>query len=152
MKSFLMILLAVGLHGAVLAQNNTPVEQGKEEKAVSAAIEALRKEMIDPDKAALEKLTLPELSYGHSNGMIQNQAEFVEALTSGKSDFVSIDLTSQSITIVEKTAVVRHYLSAVTNDGGKPGQTKLSVLLIWQKQKGEWRLLARQAVKIVPAL
>lgn len=146
--TFLMLALVMG----VMAQSEKPVEQGKEEKAVSAAVEALRKAMVDPGKAALERLTLPELTYGHSNGMIQNQAEFVEALTSGKSDFVSIDLTGQTISVVNNTAVVRHYLSAVTNDGGKPGQTKLSVLLVWLKQKGEWRLLARQAVKVQQAL
>jgi hypothetical protein len=147
----LALLLAV-THGSLLAQGDKPVEQGKEEKAVTAAVEGLRKAMVDPDKAMLEKLTLPELTYGHSNGMIQNRTEFIQALTSGQSDFVSIELTAQSLTIVNNTAIVRHYLSAVTNDGGKPGQTKLSVLLVWQKQKGEWRLLARQAVKVQQAL
>lgn len=151
-KPLLTILLMAASYVGVMAQNNAPAEQGKEEKAVRAAVEALRKAMIDPDKAVLEKLTMPELSYGHSNGMVQNQAEFIEALTSGRSDFVSIDLSTQSITIVERTALVRHLLSATTNDGGKPGQVKLSILLVWQKQKGEWRLLARQAVKVVPAL
>ena len=135
--------------GGVMAQGGTPVEQGKDEKAVSAAVEALRKAMVDPDKAMLEKLTMPELSYGHSSGVVQNKTEFVEALTSGKSDFVSIELSAQSIWIVDKTAIVRHILSAATNDGGKPGQTKLSILLVWQKQKGEWKLLARQAVKVI---
>jgi len=152
MKKWYVTLMFALAAGAVVAQNRKPVEQGKEEKEVSAAVEALRRAMVDPDKAVLEKLTLPELSYGHSNGMIQNQTEFIEALTSGKSDFVSIELTEQSITIVNNTAVVRHFLSAVTNDGGKPGQTKLSVLLVWQKQKGDWRLLARQAVKVQQAL
>ncbi|MBN9384453.1 MAG: nuclear transport factor 2 family protein [Chitinophagaceae bacterium] len=134
-----------------MAQGGAPVEQGKDEKAVSAAVEALRKAMIDPDKATLEKLTMPQLSYGHSNGMLQNQTEFIEAFTSGKSDFVNISLSEQSIKIVDRTAIVRHLLSADTNDGGKPGHVNLSILLVWQKEKGEWRLLARQAVKVVPA-
>jgi len=137
--------------GSVMAQGGAPIEKGKDEKAVSAAVEALRRAMIDPDKAALEKLTMPQLSYGHSSGVVQNQAEFIEALTSGKSDFVTIDLTEQSINVVDRTAIVRHILSATTNDGGKPGQAKISILLVWQKDKGEWRLLARQAVKVAPA-
>jgi len=94
---------------------------------------------------------MPQLSYGHSSGVVQNQPEFIEALTSGKSDFVTIDLTEQSINVVDRTAIVRHILSATTNDGGKPGQAKISILLVWQKDKGEWRLLARQAVKVAPA-
>lgn len=146
----MMSLFAV-ISGGVIAQGGTPVEQGKDEKAVSAAVEALRKAMVDPDKAALEKLTMPQLSYGHSSGVVQNQTEFVEALTSGKSDFVSIALTEQHITIVDRTAIVRHILSADTNDGGKAGHTNLSILLVWQKDKGEWRLLARQAVKVALA-
>ena len=152
MRSLLMMSLVTVLAGGVMAQGGMPVEQGKDEKAVSAAVEALRKAMVDPDKATLEKLTLPQLSYGHSNGMIQNQTVFIEALTSKQSDFVNINLSEQSITVVDRTAIVRHILSADTNDGGKPGHVNLSILLIWQKQKGEWRLLARQAVKVVPAL
>lgn len=145
------MLLFIAFQGGLLAQGSTPVEQGKDEKAVSAAVESLRKAMVDPNKAALEKLTWPQLTYGHSSGEIQNQAEFVEALVSGKSDFVTIELSEQKISIVDRTAIVRHILTATTNNGGQPGQTKLSILLVWQKDKGEWRLLARQAVKVVPA-
>ena len=123
--------------------------QDKEEKSVSAAVESLRKAMVDPDKTILDNLTMEELSYGHSNGLVQDKQAFIEALTSGKSDFVTIDLSQQTIKVVGKTALVRHILSATTNDGGKPGTTKLSVLMVWQQQKnGDWRLLARQATKV----
>jgi ketosteroid isomerase-like protein len=122
--------------------------QDKDEKAVSDAVETLRKTMVDPDKATLERLIADDLSYGHSSGIVQSKAEFIEALTSGKSDFVSINLNQQTVKVVGNTALVRHVLNAVTSDGGKPGTTKLSVLLVWQKQKGEWKLLARQAVKV----
>jgi ketosteroid isomerase-like protein len=116
-----------------------------------AAVEAFRKALVDPTKADLDKLTMDELSYGHSSGLIQDKAAFEESLLSGASDFVSIELSDQTLKVVGNTAWVRHKLSAVTNDGGKPGEAHLSVLLIWMKQKGQWRLLARQAVKIVQA-
>jgi hypothetical protein len=45
-------------------------------------------------------------------------------------------------------AIVRHKLNATTNDSGKPGEVHLLVLLIFQKDHKEWKLLARQAVKI----
>jgi hypothetical protein len=122
--------------------------QSASEKAVAAAVESLRKAMVDPDKAVLDKLTAEELSYGHSNGLIQTKQEFIDALTSGKSDFVSIDLTDQTIKIAGDNAIVRHTLSGVTNDGGKPGTTKLYVLQVWRMAHGEWKLLARQAAKV----
>ena len=64
-------------------------------------------------------------------------------------DFVTIDLTEQTISISGKTAMVRHTLTAKTNDNNKPGDVQLKVLLVWQKKGGHWKLLARQAVKLV---
>ena len=123
--------------------------QTKEEKAVADAVEQLRTAMVNADKAALEKLSAEKLSYGHSGGHIDDKKEFVEKIVSGASDFVSIDLSEQTISISDDVAVVRHTLNAKTDDGGKgPAEVHLRVLLIWQKEKGSWKLLARQAVKI----
>jgi ketosteroid isomerase-like protein len=140
--------LVISLLMALSTLSLSSVAQDKEEKAVTAAVEALRKAMIDPDKTILSNLTADDLSYGHSGGQLQTKAEFIETLVSGKSDFVTIDLTEQSVKVVDRTAIVRHHLSATTNDGGKPGSVKLSILLVWVKQKGGWKLLARQAVKL----
>lgn len=122
--------------------------QSKDQTAVTQAVEQLRRLLVDPDKGKLEALTTPELTYGHSSGKIENRAEFVEALVSGASDFTAIDLTGQTVTIVDNTAWVRHNLMGQTLNDGKPGQTKLGVLMVWLRQKGAWKLLARQAVKI----
>ena len=112
--------------------------QSKQEKAVMVAVEQLRKGMIDADKAILEKLVTDKLSYGHSGGHIDDKKEFVEKIVSGKSDFVSIDLSEQTVSVSGTTAVVRHILKAKTNDGGKPADVHLRVLLIWQKQGNYW--------------
>jgi ketosteroid isomerase-like protein len=142
MKRILCFLLPVML------LNMAAFAQSKDEAAVTAAVETLRKAMVDGDKTALENIAAPELSYGHSGGKIEDKATFVNAIASGASDFVTIDLTDQTVKIAGNTAIVRHTLSATTNDGGKPGAVKLYILLIWQKQKGDWKLLARQAVKV----
>lgn len=122
--------------------------QSKDEQDVSNAVEFMRKAMIDGNRASLTSLAADDLSYGHSSGKIQDKKEFVEAIASGASDFVTIDLTNQTIKVSGNTAIVRHVLSAKTNDGGKPGATVLGIMLIFQKQKGEWKLLARQAYKL----
>ncbi|HVS97561.1 MAG TPA: nuclear transport factor 2 family protein [Puia sp.] len=140
MPALLGTLLFVAVSSPVFAQS-------KDEQSVAAAVESLRKALIDPDKARLDALVLDELTYGHSSGVIQDKATFEQALLNKSSDFVTIDLTQQTIKVVGNTAWVRHLLTATTNDGGKPGSTRLLVLLVWVKQKGAWRLLARQAVK-----
>ncbi len=116
---------------------------------VADTMETLRKAMIDPDKAVLEKITHEDLSYGHSSGLIETKAMFIEALTSNNSDFKTMDLTEQTVKVVGKTAIVRHKLMAETANKGVAATTKLNVLLIFTKVKGEWKLLARQAAKIV---
>lgn len=121
--------------------------QSANEKAVAIAIENLRKAMVDADSLLLDQLLSDQLSYGHSGGHVEGKKEFISKLSSGKSDFLTIELTQQTITISKDIAVVRHNLNAKTNDNGKPGEVHLQVLLIWQKQHGKWVLLARQAIK-----
>ena len=123
--------------------------QTTNELAVRAAVENLRKAMIDADSAMLDKLTDEKLSYGHSGGTVEGKREFISKILSGKSKFISIELTAQTISISKNTAIVRHHLNAVTNDNSKAGEVHLLVLLVWQKKKGNWTLLARQAVKAV---
>lgn len=126
---------------------NVIMAQSKEEKAVAAAVETLRKAMIDGNQQELEAIAADQLSYGHSSGNVEDKKTFVATLTSGKSDFVTINLTNQTITVSGETAIVRHKLDATTNDNGQPGTVSLSILTVWQKQKGKWVMLARQAVK-----
>jgi hypothetical protein len=139
--SFLLLVLVTGT--LVYAQKPT-----KDSMAVANAVEALRNAMLDPTATNLMALTSPLLSYGHSGGAIDDQQLFIEKLVSGKSDFVELNFTNQSITMSGDVALVRHELHAKINDGGKPGEVHLKVLLVWQWQKAGWLLLARQAVKM----
>ncbi|WP_246853595.1 nuclear transport factor 2 family protein [Rufibacter aurantiacus] len=122
--------------------------QSKDEKQVAAAVEQLKKAMIAGERLALEAMVANALSYGHSSGKVENKAAFVEAIASGKSDFVTMDLTEQTIQVTGKTAIVRHKLMGQTNDSGTPGSVKMGVMQVWQKQGSAWKLLARQSYKL----
>ena len=123
-----------------------PSTQTGKENAVSAAVEALRKAMVAGDKAALEKLSMDELSYGHSSGRLENKAEFIGTLTSGKAGFTAIELSDQTVNVVDKVALVRHVFNGTRRNDG--GNMKLSILTVWMQQPDQWRLLARQAAKL----
>ncbi len=126
---------------------HTMQAQIRSEKQVAAAVEQLRKAMIDGDSIALSAIVFDQLSYGHSGGHIDDKKNFIRKLAGGGSDFVTMDLSEQTILISGKTAIVRHKLEAKTNDNNKPGEVHLLVMLVWQKQGAHWKLLARQAVK-----
>ena len=118
------------------------------EQLVAAAAEKLRVAMIDPTPAALTALVADDLSYGHSGGRVDTKDSFIGDLVAGKSDFVTIAISDQTIKVVGSTAIVRHTLTADTNDSGKPGKVQIKILGVWQQQGGQWKLLARQAVRV----
>ncbi|MBL0743603.1 nuclear transport factor 2 family protein [Chryseolinea lacunae] len=140
MKKILFIVLFSACTAIAFAQT-------ADQKAVEAAVETLRQAMVSGDKAALENIAADALSYGHSNGKIEDKATFVAALV--KSHFIKIDLTEQTVYINDNIALVRHKLTGENNDNGTPGKVNIAVLTVWQKQKGQWKLLGRQAVKLV---
>lgn len=142
---YLLAVLALVLQFSGSAQNSS---QSKDQTVVAERVETLRQAMIDADGIKLKELTSADLSYGHSGGNIQNQAEFVEKIVKGESDFVSIEFQNQTIEIIGDAAIVRHILTAHTKDGGVDKDIKIGIMLIWQKQKSKWLLIARQAYKL----
>jgi ketosteroid isomerase-like protein len=140
-KTFYLLLLFIGISMNTQAQS-------ADEKQVAAAVQALKTAMVSGNKSQLEAIASPNLTYGHSSGLLEDKDAFVKNITSGHSDFVSIDLSEQTIKVDGDVALVRHKLAAKTNNDGTPGSTNLGVLLVWKKQQGKWKLLARQAFKL----
>ena len=127
--------------------------QAAEETEVAAKAEALRKAMIDPDKTTLESLIADEVSYGHSGGKVEDKAAFLDAVLTAKNDYKAIVISAQTIKMVGKDiAIVRHKFNAeILTDGGL-NKPDLSVLQVWQKQKGSWKLIARQGFVVATAV
>lgn len=121
-----------------------------EAAAVRQQVEQLCAAMIEPDAIVLEALTMPDLTYGHSGGKIENQAEFIIGLMQGRPDFVAIELSDQRVYVSGDVAVVRHALSARTRMGGATRDINIAVLLVWVKRDELWKLLARQASILPP--
>lgn len=116
---------------------------------LKTSLENLHKLMLEPSESGLASLTHPLLSYGHSSGKVENQKEFIEALVSGSSDFTSLNFSEIDIKETKNTAIIRHLLEGETQDKGKqPGKVKIKVMLVWVLEKGQWKLLARQAIKV----
>lgn len=123
--------------------------QTREEENVAAAVVFLVKALESGDRTSLEKISSENLSYGHSSGLVENRSQFVQALASGQSDFLNISISNQRIVVTGKNAIVRHRLDATTRDKGKDGEAHLNILLVFRKEQGQWKLLARQAAKII---
>jgi ketosteroid isomerase-like protein len=118
------------------------------EAAVTAAVEALTKAMLQADRAALERLVADQLSYGHSSGLVETKAQFVNVIANRKTVYKSITLSEPSTVMAGDNAVVRHIFSNTTETAGKTASISVGILQVWQKQAGNWKLLARQAFRL----
>ena len=145
MKKYLIVFVLVLISFSNYAQTKSV---SKEETAVANRVEAFRKALIDPTESNLKALTSKDLSYGHSSGVLEDQKVFIKKLLSGESDFVTIEFQNQTIQITGDVAIVRHNLAAHTKDSGVEKDIKIGNVLVWQKQKGKWVIVARQAFKL----
>jgi ketosteroid isomerase-like protein len=138
-------LAVVGLLGA-----SSAFAMSADEEAVAKHLEAFRKAQMAQDAKTLTALTAPELSYSHSDGHVEDKATFVANATNGKSKSISLEYKDPSIRIVGDVAIVRfHWLgeSEAVADG-KKSSTNLHILMNWQKQGGDWKLLTRASTKL----
>ncbi|MEP7319739.1 MAG: nuclear transport factor 2 family protein [Panacibacter sp.] len=142
MKKLACLFIFLFINAAVATAQST------EETKVAEATATFNKAVIDADKNVLVSLTAEELSYGHSGGKIENKTQFITALVSGTVDFLSIDITDQKITVAGSNAIVRSTYSAKLTNEGKPVEIKIGSVMVWQKTKGKWKLLARQGYKL----
>jgi len=124
------------------------VSSPEDEAAVAAAVESLNKAIVDPEKQQLENLASDALSYGHSGGKVQNKVEFADDLVNGPFDFQSINIVDQTISVSADNAIVRHTFTAKATNAGVPTDVNIGILMVWRKEGGDWKLLARQAFKL----
>jgi hypothetical protein len=124
------------------------VAASADEAAVAKAIAALSEAIVAPDAAALKKITWPELYYGHSAGRVENQEQFIDALVSKQSVIASIDNPKMTSRVVGDIAISNGTMTFMVAGAGAPSKVDLTLLLVWQKRGGEWRLLVRQAYKV----
>jgi len=132
-----------------IASSGNAYPQKKQEKEVQAAVESFIKGIIDADRQLLDAVTSEYLVYGHSSGKVQDKAAFIDEIISLQpNDYLTIDLTGQTITVSGDVAVVRHIYSSeyLSNDIKK--NLRIGNVLIWQKKHGKWKLLARQAYSL----
>jgi ketosteroid isomerase-like protein len=146
MKGFAWLNTVLGF--TLLISVSAASAQTADEAAVAQAVEAMRKAVISKDRSQFEMLLADQLIYGHSDGRTETKAEYIADATGPRAMWKVIDLTNQTVKVTGDTAIVRHnYYGESVREGGKTQTTKIGVVMVWQKQAGQWKLLARQAYR-----
>lgn len=120
----------------------------KREKALLTQVLKLDSLMQNNDSRILE-LFSADVSFGHSNGWVQNYQDFKTDFESGKVKYQSVNQTElKEFKIKNKFANVRRIIAVKGLYKNEIFGMKLSVLEFGIRQKGIWKLWSRQSVTL----
>jgi ketosteroid isomerase-like protein len=125
--------------------------QSKDEKALVERTYLLSHTVFGTkDSMTLEDLFARKASYGHSGGKIETREEAVAAISKGKSVYTDTSVSDIKVIVDNNVAVVRHLFKAKeAKADGTVTPLNLTMMMVWVKERGKWRLMGRQAVKLL---
>jgi len=141
MGKFFYILLIRFLPMLSYSQN------GSQQTEVMVKTASLRSALLNKDSVGLANLLADDVSYGHSNGMIQTKSELIRDVISRVQDYQSINPSDMSVRVYGNTAIVNMKAKVKLLSSGNPMDLNLAMVLVWIKKDTDWKLEARQAVK-----
>mgnify|MGYP001025079974 FL=1 len=142
-RGLILPALALGLLGTV------PAFAGADEDAVLKNVEAFRAAQAAGNAEALVSLLAEELSYSHSNAKIDTKASLLDGVAKANYKWTSLEYKDPTVRIVGPAAIVRfNFVGEQEFTDGKKTPQNLAILMNWQKQGSDWKLLSRAATKL----
>jgi hypothetical protein len=136
-------VLALGLLSVV------PAFAGADEDAIAKNLEAFRAAQAAGNTEGIASICAEELSYSHSNAKIDTKASLLNGIATANYKWTSLEYKDPTIRIVGPAAIVRfNFVGEQEFTDGKKTPQNLHILMNWQKQGNDWRLLSRAATKL----
>ncbi len=139
MKFFLFIL-------SLLFVVNVFAQQTDEEKLI-VTVKEFHQALVNKNTVSMNQQTDRALSYGHSNGWVQNKKDLINDLGTGLISYQSFKEDSIAVNINGNVANVRFKADIDATMKGTSNNFKLRVLEVWIKKSKRWVLFARQGIK-----
>jgi hypothetical protein len=109
---------------------------------------SLKNSLIGKDSVKLSNLLADDVTYGHSNALIQTKAQLIRDVMSGVQDYKSIEPAEMNVRVFDHTAIVNMKSSVKMIFNNNPLELNMYVTLVWIQKDGDWKLEARQSVKL----
>ena len=145
MKNFKLILFI----GLLLSAAGVSAQSARDEQEITEKTELLSATIFGTkDSMTLEHLFASKASYGHSHGNLQTREEAIKSISKNKSVYKNNSVKDIKVLFAsKKTAIVRYLFDSDENKtDGTITPLRFSMMLVWVKEKGKWKLFGRQAV------
>lgn len=120
----------------------------KKEKALLIQVSKLDSLMQNNDPKILD-LFSEDVSFGHSNGWIQNYEDFKKDFETGKVKYQSVKQSElKELKFKNKFANIRRIIAVKGLYKNEIFTMNLSVVELWIREKGIWKLWSRQSVSL----
>src|SRR5437868_528149 len=96
------LLLIFFLPAICIAQQNSSPQQME----VLMKMASLRSALLNKDSLTLYNLLSDDVTYGHSNGLIQTRAELIRSVMSGDQTYKIIEPANINIRVYDNTGIV----------------------------------------------
>src|SRR5688572_950654 len=103
-------------------------------------------QLLVEDRFYIDQYVDDSLSYGHSNGWVENKKEFYANLGE-KIVYHSFKEDSMQVSVNKNMAHARFVADIDATLNGKRTVFHLKVLEVWVRSGKSWKLFARQAIK-----
>ena len=120
--------------------------QTDEEKLVTT-VKEFHQALVNKNTVSINQQTDKALSYGHSNGWVENKTDIIKDLETGYISYQGFKEDSIAVSINGNMANVRFVADISATMKGSTNTYHLKVLEVWVKKGKRWVLFARQAVK-----
>lgn len=104
--------------------------------------------MIKQDVPALDDILADDLSYTHTSARVENKAEFIAALRSGRTKYQAIERDDVKVRQYGDTAVVTGHANMQVNRNGRDSRFEIRFLNVYAKRQDVWRMVAWQSTKL----
>lgn len=122
---------------------------GELEQAVIAAQDRRVALTIAGDVAGLGAAMSDDLSWTHSNAVVETKAEFLEAIRSGKYRYKSMTFDERRVRLHgEATAIVSGSCRVQVTSGGRDIDIRLRFTELYVKQADAWKLALWQSTRV----
>lgn len=133
-----VLLLAMVVTGAAA--------QESDEAAVRAAEDRRIRALVEDDFAALEEILAEDLTYTHSNALVDTKASYIRTLRAGTTKYAAIDRDTPAVRLYGSTAVLTGTASMTMR--GQADPVRLRYTLVYVKRNGRWQAVAWQSTRL----
>ena len=128
------------------------VAEGYSQNKLVKQLEKLERQrfeaMCEKDVGLLKTMLTEQLSYTHSNGLVESKDQHLENIKSGKIVYQKIQPEGLKIRTFKKSAIITGFVQVAGLYNNTPFDVRLHYLDIYIKQRRKWKLAAWESVKV----